>query len=378
MPDRVEQLLQKYNIEDIESQSETLDKLCPVARVNPGFSPSRIAAAAFEAPHALLKDRMIWECLACGLCGEISGADMSRFIRDVREVAYSQGVSGARTHGGAFLSIQRIGADPANKPDRKSWIDKQLKVAQKRGKYLFWVGNAPFFDALMPELSPTLIESVRSAVLLLNRLGVSPVVMEDERSSGHDLLWIGDKESFLRLAEQNLAAVRDTGARTVIVSSPEDYYTLARSYPEYFGDIDFKVIHITEFIAKRLDRLQFRECRRRVVYHDPCRLGRGMGVYDAPREILRAVPGLELFEMRNARERSLCCGTSCWINCGKYSKLMQASRLQEAVDVGAEALLTACWECAIHFRCTTRPQAWQQVSIDIEDLIHLAVSLLEE
>jgi Fe-S oxidoreductase len=122
--------------------------------------------------------------------------------------------------------------------------------------------------------------------------------------------------------------------------------------------------------------LEFSESGKRVTYHDPCRLGRGMKVYDAPREILRAIPGLELVEMKNKRELSSCCGTSCWINCGGYSKLMQVNRLKEAAASGAEALVTTCWECAIHFRCTLRPEAWQQTSMEVEDLTVLAVSLL--
>jgi heterodisulfide reductase subunit D len=375
---KVKQLLERYNIGEIQNQTKKIGELCPVARVNPDFSPSRIAVLARDDPQSLMKDILIWQCLACGLCKEISGAEMSYFIRDLREIARSEGFTGSTTHGGALLSIQRISSDPAVKPARNGWITEPLKVEPKRGKQLFWVGNAPYFHALMPELGWTAIDSARSAVLLLNRLGIRPVVMEDERSSGHDLLWTGDTEGFLRLAEQNLTAIRNTSARTVIVSSPEDYYTLGRSYLEYFGELDFEVIHITEFIAKQLGRLQFREWRRRVTYHDPCRLGRGMGVYDAPRQLLNAVPGVELLEMKENRRRSLCCGTSCWTDCTRYSKLMQTSRLQEAADLGAEVLITTCWECAIHFRCTNTPQAWRQVHIDIEDLTYLMASLLEE
>jgi Fe-S oxidoreductase len=100
-----------------------------------------------------------------------------------------------------------------------------------------------------------------------------------------------------------------------------------------------------------------------------------MDVYDAPRDILRAIPGLELVEMKNTREFSACCGTSCWTNCNRYSKLMQINRLREAADVGAETVVTTCWECAIHFQCATRPEAWRQVAMDVKDLIVLAESL---
>jgi Fe-S oxidoreductase len=100
-----------------------------------------------------------------------------------------------------------------------------------------------------------------------------------------------------------------------------------------------------------------------------------MGVYEAPREFLHAIPGVDLVEMENTREFSACCGTSCWTNCNRTSKRMQISRLKEAEAVGVGTLVTSCWECAIHFRCATRPEAWKQVSLEIRDLIELVAAL---
>jgi len=370
-------LVEKYNIYNGKMAVQRLNESCPVAMVTPGFSPERIIDLSKNDPGALLKSTLIWECLACGLCRQLTDGkvDMSRFIREVRIHAAAGGYFGTETHGGLLMSVQRINATSALHPKRTDWITKPLRVVHGKGKYLYWVGGAPFFSAVMPELGSAALDSARAAILLLNHLGVKPVVLEDERFSGHDLLWTGNKEGFLALARKNLKAIMGSGADVVIVSSPEDYYTLGRSYREYCGDFDFEVCHITEFIAKHLDRLKFREWKKRVTYHDPCRLGRGMGIYDAPREILMAIPGIELVEMKNTRELSLCCGTSCWINCNRYSKMMQVNRLHEAAATGAEILITTCWECAIHFYCAIRPEAWRQVSMDIKDLVTMAASL---
>jgi Fe-S oxidoreductase len=138
------------------------------------------------------------------------------------------------------------------------------------------------------------------------------------------------------------------------------------------------VLHITEIIAENLNKLEFHELKKRVTYHDPCRLGRGMGVYDPPREILRAIPRIELVEMQTSREYASCCGTSCWVNCNRYSKLMQVNRLREAANVGAELLVSSCWECTIHFKCALSPRAWKQVFIPVEDQLTLIASLLKE
>jgi Fe-S oxidoreductase len=184
-------------------------------------------------------------------------------------------------------------------------------------------------------------------------------------------------EGFQRLAEQNLRVISKSGAQRIIVSSPEDYHTLSSSYGEYFGELDFEVCHISEIVSEHLSDLRLNGCKRRMTFHDPCRLGRGMGVYDAPRHILGSIPGVELVEMEHTRELSRCCGVSCWTNCNRYSKLMQVNRLQEAAATGADLLVTSCWECAMHFSCTVRPSAWQQVQVEIVDLIALAGSLLQ-
>jgi Fe-S oxidoreductase len=94
--------------------------------------------------------------------------------------------------------------------------------------------------------------------------------------------------------------------------------------------------------------------------------------------VLKAVPGLELVEMEHSREWARCCGTSCWTNCTGYSKLMQVKRLQEAVEAGVESLVTPCWQCALHFRCATRIEAWAQVEMDIRDWAVLLAGLLRE
>jgi heterodisulfide reductase subunit D len=373
----IERLVEQYCISFVRERAQDMNSACPVARVNPEFSPERIAIKAEEDAKGLVKSSLIWECLTCGLCRHVTGGrvDMSGFVRDLREKAARAGCFGTETHGGMLFAAERLNARSALKPNRTDWITDPLRVRSKTGHTLYWVGGAPFFAATFRELKPTALDSAKAAIRLLNRVGVEPVVLKEERFSGHDLLWTGNTTDFRSLAEQNIRAIKQSRAKVVIVSSPEDYHTLTKSYGEYLGDVDFEVCHITEFMADRLSDLNFSEWPHRIAYHDPCRLGRGMDVYDAPRDILRAIPGLELVEMKNTREFSACCGTSCWTNCNRYSKLMQINRLREAADVGAETVVTTCWECAIHFQCATRPEAWRQVAMDVKDLILLAESL---
>jgi len=377
---RVAELAARYGIEEARKQAEALRTACPVARVNREFSPEKIAMLAAGDPEALLQSSAIWECLACGLCRELTAGsvDMSSFVREARILAAGAGFQGSETHGGLLMAAQRLDSALASRPKRTDWITDSLQASQDRGEYLYWVGGAPFFAAALPDLQPTAVESARAALRLLNHLGIVPVVLASERFSGHDLLWTGNVAAFRKLAERNLEAIRKSGARKLIVSSPEDYYTLAVTYGEHFGGLDFEVHHITELLAENLDRLRFGEWKEAVTYHDPCRLGRGMGIYDPPRELLRSIPGVRLVEMEHARELSLCCGTSCWTNCNRYSKLMQLARLKEAAAAGATTLVTSCWECALHLRCATRSSAWQQVRVQVADLVALAGALLQE
>jgi len=377
---RVTELAKQYGIDAARRQAEELRTACPVARVNKEFSPEKIAVLASGDPEHFLRSSAIWECLACGLCEELSAGavDMSRFVREARILAAEAGSLGSETHGGLLMAAQRLDSTCAFGPKRAAWISDSLQVSRSKGEYLYWAGGAPFFAAALPDLQPTAVESARSALRLLNHLGIRPVVLDSERFSGHDLLWTGNVEAFRRLAERNLEAIRESGARKLIVSSPEDYYTLAVSYRETFGGLGFEVCHISELLAENLSRLRFKEWKAVITYHDPCRLGRGMLVYDPPRELLRAIPGVRLVEMEHARERSLCCGTSCWTGCNRYSKLMQLGRLREAAATGAATLVTSCWECALHFRCAMRSSAWRQVRVQVADLVALAGELLQE
>ncbi|MHC4458429.1 MAG: heterodisulfide reductase-related iron-sulfur binding cluster, partial [Planctomycetota bacterium] len=102
-----------------------------------------------------------------------------------------------------------------------------------------------------------------------------------------------------------------------------------------------------------------------VTYHDPCRLGRLAGIYEAPRQLLEIIPGTRLVEMERNRDNALCCGTSAWMECTNCSKAMQTVRLQEAMQTGARTLVTTCPKCQIHFQCA---QSNMETDLKVVDL----------
>jgi Fe-S oxidoreductase len=153
-------------------------------------------------------------------------------------------------------------------------------------------------------------------------------------------------------------------------------------YPKYVK-LDCELMHISELLAQELDakRLRFNnEVNKTVTYQDPCRLGRHVGLYEAPRKVLSAIPGIELIEMEHNREESICCGTSCFTNCDSYSKQVRVARLLEAKGTGAECLITACPKCQTHFRCAMTNKGKEKgpdVEIEVMDLVTLVASALE-
>ena len=355
---------------------------CPIALRNPDYSPRRIVSSAIHDPHEyLLKDNLLWECLTCKMCNERCPSDVyySEFIRDVRIEAGKIGREGECSHGGAIQSLMRIMTQPNLKQNRLAWISEDLKVA-KEGEYLYFVGCLPYFDAFFTDLDLNTISIAKSAVKILNYLGIEPVIMENERCCGHDLLWTGDVENFIRLARFNLSEIKKTGCKKLIVSCPEGYTTLKFDYPKYVGDLGMDVIHISEFLAENLtnDKLKFKKSKKQVTYQDPCRLGRYSGIYEQPRDIIKAIDGLKLNEMEKNRKNAVCCGTSAWINCNSVSKQIQIDRLIEAKSTGADFLITACPKCQIHFKCAMNDKnISKDTKIKIMDFTALVANSLE-
>jgi Fe-S oxidoreductase len=208
----------------------------------------------------------------------------------------------------------------------------------------------------------------------LNKIGIEPIVLEDERCCGHDLLWSGDSENFKKLAEHNLQQIEKSGAKTVIFSCPEGFQTFSQNYTEFFGKLNFKVVHISQLLSEemRSGKFKAKEKVARVTYQDPCRLGRHMQVYQEPRQLIRSIPGIEFTEMSKNQKRSICCGVGNWLTCGATAKTIQANRFREARSAEADILITACPKCEIHYKCALQDKKLaDEVKIEIKDLISL-------
>ncbi|MFC1917589.1 (Fe-S)-binding protein [Chloroflexota bacterium] len=356
--------------------------ICPVAKYDPSFSPRvLIENALLGLDDDVTYNRELFSCLTCSACSEKCPAivDFPQFVQKARMAASEVGQHGDCSHAGILQSLMRLMANTNIKQNRLEWLSgKGYKFAEK-GEVMYFVGCAPYFEPIFDDIGVRTLDIAEGTMKILNLLGIEPVVLADEKCCGHDMLWTGDEDTFKKLAEHNIAAIKEAGVKKIIFSCPEGLRTFKEDYPRYF-DVDWEVQHISEFLAENPDKLVLNNINKKITYQDPCRLGRHLGVYESPRKVLTAIPGVDLIEMEHNRDQSICCGTSAWTNCDSCSKQVRAERLLEAKSTGADMLVTNCPKCLTHFKCAMTPKGEEKgadISIEVIDFVNLIVNSLE-
>jgi Fe-S oxidoreductase/coenzyme F420-reducing hydrogenase delta subunit len=366
--------------------------VCPVAKFDTNFAPRTIVLRAMEGiVDNIASDRDIWTCTTCEQCNSMCPykVDYSGFIRGMRQEAASGGAEPSCSQGGVIHSVQRIMARGALKQRRLDWVKEDMKVADK-GDVFYFVGCLPHYDAIFYDREGLRLQEIcESAVRIMNKAGVVPVVSNEEKCCGHDLNWTGNEDDFEKLMEYNIELIKKSGAKKVVFTCPECYRTFNADYQDLMGDFEFELVHISDYIKELVDsgalKLDTKPADKFVFsYHDSCRLGRHSGIYDSPRELAKAFSGAKFVEMENTRDKALCCGVSAWANCNAAAKKMQVDRVVEAKKVGADRLLMFCPKCQIHMKCAIQdkvPVDPAMVNVKLEDFtVALArmLSLLPE
>ena len=354
---------------------------CPLARVGGDYSPRRhVLATNLGQRQAIIHNGTLSICLTCGMCDQRCPAEVgyTELVKSLRELSYREGVEPECPHGGALQSTMRMMAKGGTQQNRMEWLGDDLKTEPDKGTVFYWTGCTMYYDAFFPDFEVTTLEGTRSAVRLMNLVGITPVVSPQERCCGHDLLWNGDRENFELLARHNVKLVADSGAEVLVTSCAECLRTWKIDYEPFFEGKPPGILHISEFLAERLPELEFKTTGpRKVTFQDPCRLGRHLGIYDAPRDTLAAVPGVELTEMRHSKQAAVCCAGGTWSNCDRFAKHLQVDRLREARATGAEVLVTACPKCQVHFRCAMKdPNLKDDIAIEMCDVAELVAGAL--
>jgi len=326
------------------------DTVCPWNRVI-NFSMRKIVR---EATFGLteIESEDIWRCTTCGRCPQQCPRDVKQIesVVSLRKIATEYGVfpkpvTPIRTVRGSLVGEGNpIGEERKKRAD---WAEGlSVKTFTEEMEILYFPGCYLCYD-------PRLKKAATATANILNLSGVDFGILGPKESCcGESIRKTGDEELFKRLARENIKTFIDNGVKKILVSSPHCYHTFKNEYPEFM--VDFEVVHISQYLFELINegRLELnKEYGKKVTYHDPCYLGRHNGIYDEPREILKRIPGLDLKEMPDSLEDSLCCGGGggrIWMETPKGERFSDL-RLEQAIEVGAEVLVTSCPYCIANF-----------------------------
>lgn len=174
---------------------------------------------------------------------------------------------------------------------------------------------------------------------------------DDEICCGYPLLLIGDTASFAEVASKVVELVKRFGSNTIVTNCPGCYRCFIEFYPKFVGDLPFKVMHSTQLIKDLIisGKLKIRrEFNARVVYHDPCDLGRHMGIYDTPRHVIMSIPSIKLVEMGRSKDAARCCGSGGALRMliPQLSNQIASTRIKDdVIPLDVDAVITACPTC---------------------------------
>jgi len=192
-----------------------------------------------------------------------------------------------------------------------------------------------------------------SVIKVLDKLGQDYVVLEEDACCGYPLYEIGQMSAMREAAARTLDLIEQREPDIVLISCPGCYYALKVLYPEKLGlSPGFQVQYVTAFLLPLIAGKTLAQHPAKVTWHDPCVLGRHLGIYDEPRELLRAIPRLELIEMHSNHENALCCGAGGGMLSAfpEIAGQVATRRLEQAKAAGAQELVTSCPACYLNFR----------------------------
>jgi Fe-S oxidoreductase len=326
------------------------DTVCPWNRVRDFSMRKIVRQATFGFTEIESED--IWRCTTCGRCPQRCPRDVQQIESGValRRIANEYGVFPTAVKPVRTASASLIGeGNPLSeeRKDRTKWAEGlSVPTFTEDMEILYFPGCYYSYDPRMKKVA-------QATAAILNAAGVEYGILgTKENCCGESIRKTGDEELFKRLAKENIKNFVDSGVKKILVSSPHCYHTFKNEYPEFM--VHFEVIHISQFLFEliREGKLEISsEYAKKITYHDPCYLGRHNGIFDEPRDVLRKVPGLELFEMPDAFIDSLCCGGGggrIWMETPKGERFSDI-RLEQALDVGAEVLVTSCPYCITNF-----------------------------
>jgi heterodisulfide reductase subunit D len=341
--------------------------LCPSGdkfKLDSFYAPGRmeIIRALIEGDITECSDKLqqiVYTCTMCGACSaqcelytssgrkvKEMGKTLVNMWEDLRADMMRRGWGPLDAHQDILKSVASYdNAWGGPRAERERW-GKGLKIkdlSKEKADVLYFVGCTMAYD-------PRLHGMIRAMATILDKASVDwGFLGNKEKCCGSVSLRIGDRDQFNGLARDNIKTFNDLGVSKIVTSCAGCYSTFKNRYPEV-GEVDAEVLHVTEYIAQLIKEKKIepvKEVPMKVTYHDPCHIGRHVGLYDEPRRILRAIPGIELIEMKQNKMNTWCCGAGAGMRTA-YPDLATETgvrRIEQAEETGASALTSACPFC---------------------------------
>ena len=362
-------------------QCGTCNGVCPFGYLMDYPPGKMIAALRAQRFERVTEAETVWMCVSCYACSEVCPVRIpltaGLMTRAKEELLLAGNIPSELQI--ALENSQRygnpLGESPRKRADWAKGVKPRVPIMSEERRpveVLWFVGD---YGSYHPRVQPV----SRALANVFNALHVDfGILGAEEVSDGDSQRLAGERGLFEMLAAKNGRAFSQYEFKEIITGDPHAYNAFKNEYPRL--GISYPARHYTEFLAERLDALKpllKREVNARVTYHDPCYLGRANGVFEAPRQLLSAIPGVELVEMPHNRTTSLCCGGGgggMWMDGFQWEKAhtrLSEWRVREAMKVGADILAVACPYEAPRFEDATKtvPGAGRLIVRDIAKLL---------
>jgi len=367
----VQELVQKHKLLEC-IQCGTCTGSCPVARkanLNIRRYMREVSALGKLTIHPPSE---LWSCTTCSTCGVRCPKDLNpyEFLIDIRSMAVEEGQI-APTIRDALESVFKNGNPWGRiRGKRMEWSQGlNVKHASQDAEILYYVGCTTAYDPRVQNVAKSLVKCFEAAKLNFGVLG------EEENCCGSEVYGMGEKGLFDFLVEENMKLFGKYGVKQAVLNCPHGFNAFKNKY----NQTSFEVQHHSQFLAKLIGENKIvpsKELNKKVIYHDPCFLGKQNNVYEEPRKVIESIKGVTLLEFDRSRSRSLCCeggGGRMWVDIP--GPRLAEIRVKEAVEVGAEILAVACPFCLLTMEDavkTTGNEGKIQV-MDIAELLALAL-----
>ncbi|MEM2839281.1 MAG: (Fe-S)-binding protein [Thermoplasmata archaeon] len=323
-------------------------------------------------PSEEYKQRL-YHCTSCGACDEVCHVNikLAHLWEELKEWMLKQGYEPLEAHKKIYERVKRV-RNPYDEPieKRDAWLTDK-SVLSPNPEVLFFAGCTASYRVGF--LGQAVAKILKAADVRFNILG------PDEWCCGSPLLRTGQADIVRsELAPHNTRAIETRGVNALVTACAGCYNTIKNDYPKIIGRPTYKLYHLTEYLEKLLKEKRLvlsKEFKKKVTYHDPCHLGRHARVFEAPRNVIKAIPGIEFVEMAYNREMAHCCGAGGgYKSAFNYSaESIAAKRVREAEEVGAELIITSCPFCQVNLNAGAKNIGSKIKTVDIVQVLEQVI-----